>query len=115
MSKPLQWLLGLSAALVALAVAFSLIGPFFLPAAALNYRLGMMGAGHMSGGWGMMGRPFGLTGMLVWPVLIIGLLVLGGVWLARRPARPASGPACAQCSRPLEAGWKACPYCGEKV
>ncbi len=125
MSKTLQWVIGISVALLALAVAFSLIWPFFAPQAAWGRVSGMMGPGHMAGGWGMMGLPFGLgmAGMLLWPALFIGLIVLGAVWLVRaisRPPAPAgpaprNNPLCAHCSQPLETGWKACPYCGEKV
>lgn len=125
MSKSLQWVIGISVALLALAVAFSLIGPFFAPQVAWGGYRGMMGPGHMAGGWGMMGLPFGfgMVGMLLWPALFIGLTVLGAVWLVRavsRPSAPAS-PAprsstlCAHCGQPLEAGWRACPYCGEKI
>ena len=73
----------------------------------------------MMGGLGTMGL-FGL-GMLVVPLLFVGLLVLGVVWLVRSVASPAAPPQpaasvfCANCGRPLQAGWKACPYCGEKV
>ncbi len=123
MSKSLQWVIGLSVALLALAVAFSLIWPLFAPQTAWGGYRGMMGAGHMAGGWGMMGLPFGIgmAGMLLWPALFIGLIVLGAAWLARAASRPPAGPAprssplCAHCGQPLEAGWKACPYCGEKV
>lgn len=124
MSKTLQWVIGVSVALLVLAVAFSLLWPFFAPQTAWGRGPGLMGPGHMAGGWGMMGMPFGfgLAGMLLGPALFIGLLVVGVAWLVRGAAmsgstRPpaAVGVACAHCGRPLEAGWKACPYCGEKV
>ena len=124
MSKGLQWTLGISAVLLVAALVFSSVFPFFAPRLGWNnYGYGMMGPGHMFGG-GMMGgfgMPFFGLGMLVWPLLFIGLIVLGVVWLARTVATPgapqmpfASVP-CAHCGKPIQAGWKACPYCGEKV
>ncbi len=125
MSKTLQWVIGIGVVVVVAAVVFATIWPLFVPGTGWT-GLGMMGPGHMRGG-GMMGGPgmmpfFGL-GMLVWPLLIIGLVVLGAVWLVRNlgapvvpPAPPASSAqACAHCGRPLQPGWKACPYCGEKI
>jgi hypothetical protein len=76
------------------------------------------------GGFGM---PFLGIGMFLWPLLLIGLIVLGVVWLVQSVARPAmpQAPAapqppaptvvCAHCGKPLQAGWMACPYCGEKI
>lgn len=73
------------------------------------------------GGFGMM--PFLGLGMLLGPVLVVGLIVVGVLWLARSltppvaPRLPAASAAeaCRHCGSPLQAGWKACPYCGEKV
>jgi hypothetical protein len=31
------------------------------------------------------------------------------------PARPVATSSCANCGSPLQVGWVACPYCGEKV
>jgi hypothetical protein len=101
---------------------------------------GNWGPGHMFGGRGMMGgfRGFGLPfmgfGMLLGPLALIGLVVLIVALLTRRnpapvaaaavapapapaaPAAPVSATTpCAHCGQPLEAGWKACPYCGEKI
>ena len=124
MSKGLQWVIGLSAVLIAVAVVASTILPFFFPQAAWGGWQGMMGPGHMFGGAPMMGG-FGMPlfglGMLLWPLLFVGLIVLGAVWLIRSVAAPAARPqapagvACSHCGKPLQAGWKACPYCGEKV
>jgi hypothetical protein len=138
MSKALQWVLGVSAVVLTLAIVASLVVPFFLPQAAVAGWRGMGGPGHMFGSGPMMGgfgrsvmggwAMFGL-GRLLWPLLMVGLIVLGVVWLIRAvsaPRMPAAAvtPAavpsalptpCAHCGQPLQAGWKACPYCGEMV
>jgi hypothetical protein len=126
MSKGLQWVIGISVVLIVAAVVFSTVWPFFAPSTAWGGApgFGMMGPGHMFGGRGMMGgfgMPFFGFGMLLWPLLFIGLIVLGAVWLIRSVARPtavqppAATVACAHCGKPLQPGWMACPYCGEKV
>ena len=125
MSKALQWTLGIGAVLIVAAIVFSTVWPFFAPRTGWSggYGYGMMGPGHMWGG-GMMGgfgMPFFGIGMLLWPLLFIGLIVVGVVWLVRSVATPgatqppAATTPCAHCGKPLLAGWKACPYCGEKV
>ncbi len=126
MSKGLQWIIGISVVLIVIAMIFSTIFPFFAPRLgwANNYGYGMMGPGHMFGGGGMMGgfgMPFFGLGMLVVPLLFVGLAVLGVVWLVKSvatpgaPQPPAATVGCAHCGKPLQPGWKACPYCGEKV
>ncbi len=79
----------------------------------------------MMGGFGRMHPGFGFGygyGMHMFPWGgWIGLLALGalGVVLvvaligAARPAQPTR--VCAACGKPLEAGWIACPHCGQKV
>jgi len=125
MSKVLQWIIGISVVLIVVTVIFSTVWPFFAPRTGLGggYGYGMMGPGHMGGG-GMMGgfgMPFFGIGMFLWPLLFIGLIVLGVVWLVRTVATPgalqppAATAACAHCGKPIQAGWKACPYCGEKI
>ncbi len=100
---------------------------------------GMPGPGHMfvNRGWpGGFGLPFLRLGMLVGPLVVFGLLVVGIFWLvSRRPAPAPASPApaaasmveppapapmpattpCAHCGQPLQADWKVCPYCGEKI
>ncbi len=70
----------------------------------------------MMGGFGM---PFFGFGMILWPLLFIGLIVLGIVWLVRTVSTPgapaAPQAACAHCGKPVQVAWKACPYCGEKL
>ena len=132
MSKALQWVIGIGVVLIVATIIFSTIWPFFAPRLGWtgNFGYGMMEPGHMFGGRGMMGgfgMPFLGIGMFLWPLLFIGLIVLGVVWLVRSVARPAmpqapAAPqppaptaACAHCGKPLQAGWMACPYCGEKI
>lgn len=96
---------------------------------------GMMGRGGMMGGWcpwcggmgrfgggGLMGGVFGLLFMLLGlliPIGLLGLLILGGVWLVRNIGG-ATGPSalaqtCPACGRPSEPDWQNCPYCGEEL
>ncbi len=142
MSKALQWVIGICFALVAVAIIASLVVPLvfggygMMAAGRGIQQFGFGGPGRMFmfGGRGMMGgfhMPFFGLGMLIVPLVIIGLVVLAVLLLTRRspaptaqvaapvaPAAVAPAPAttpCAHCGQPLEAGWKACPYCGEKV
>ena len=127
-SRGLQWILGVSAVLVALAVVASTILPFFFPQTGWG-GYGTMGPGHMYGGGSMMGglgmMSFFGIGMFLVPLLVIGLIVLGVVWLVRSgigsgtPSAPqqslTASRFCQHCGKPLQAEWKACPYCGEKT
>ncbi len=127
MSKGLQWTIGISLVLIVIAMIFSAILPFFAPRLGLanDYGYGMMGPGHMFGGGPMMFGGFGMPffGFFMWlvPLLFIGLVVLGIIWLVRAVSAPntAQPPiaavACSHCGKPLQAGWVACPHCGEKV
>ena len=92
---------------------------------------GMMGGGMM-GGWcpwcggtgrfggggllgGLFGLIFNLLALLI-PIGLLGLLVVGGVWLVRNVSRATTPPApaetCPGCGRPTEPDWRNCPYCG---
>ncbi len=122
MSKTLQWIIGIAVVLIVASIIFSTVMPFFFPRTGPG-SYGMMGPGYggMMGGYGMPFFGLGMITMLLWPVLIIGLIVLGVVWLVRSlgtpaaPQPPAAAIYCAHCGKPLQPGWKACPYCGEKV
>jgi hypothetical protein len=106
----------------------------------LGRGFGYFGPGFMFGGRGMMGGfglPFLGLGMFIIPaIIVIGVIVLIVALFTRRSPAPAAAlptpaasmpsmpaPAapmtattpCAHCGQPLEAGWKACPYCGEKI
>jgi hypothetical protein len=131
MNKFFQWIIGISVVVLVLAFAVSMLAPLFVPSlrgATAMPHAWMMGGGGFDGRGGMMGRGFGLPffgGMFLIPLLFVGGLVLGVMWLMhavtrpapQAPAAPAPAPAatCAHCGQPLQAGWKACPYCGEKV
>ena len=116
MSKSFQWLLGAAVVVVALAIGASLILPFFFPGTGTYGGYGMMGPGMMRGwgGWGMSG--FGL-GMMAWPLLLVVLVGVGIYWSTRGQNQTPAAPArtCSSCGRPLQADWKACPYCGERL
>jgi len=119
--KSLRLTLGLSATLVALAIIISTIFPFIAPRLGLasGYGYGMMGPNHMLNGGMMGGFGFGLPfmgfGMILWPLLTIGLVVLGIVWLVRAVSPSTPTTTCAHCGKPVQPGWKACPHCGEKL
>ena len=73
-------------------------------------------------GGGLLGGLFGLLLMLLGlliPIGLLGLLVLGGVWLVRNAGGTAAPPAatetCPACGRPTESDWRNCPYCGEEL
>jgi uncharacterized membrane protein len=90
-----------------------------------GYAPGMMGPGMM-GGWGF--GPFawlGMTFMWIVPLGFLTLLTLGVIWLIQQVSRP-SGPVvappqippgrlCPNCSRPTQADWQLCPYCGQAL
>ncbi len=77
------------------------------------------GTGRFGGG-GLMGGFFGLLFMLLGlliPIGLLGLLVLGGVWLVRSVGGATSPRAktCPGCGRSVQADWRNCPYCGEEL
>jgi hypothetical protein len=118
--KTLRLTLGLSAILIVIAILVSTIFPFIAPRLGWTrgYGYGMMGPGHMFGGGSMMGgfgMPFLGFGMFLGPLITIGLVVLGIVWLVRAVSPSAPTTACAHCGKPVQPGWKACPHCGEKI
>ena len=77
------------------------------------HRHGMMGFGPM--------MPFGGLIFGLFCLGLLALLVIGIVWLVRRPRaamQPAAAPvmnACPKCGRPVQADWNNCPNCGKKL
>ena len=80
----------------------------------------------MMDGYGMMGRgfgwmaAFGWLGMaLVWviPLGLSSLVILGVASLVKNlsgSGKPAVPPqTCPTCSKPVQADWNNCPYCGQ--
>ncbi|HLB65119.1 MAG TPA: zinc ribbon domain-containing protein [Anaerolineales bacterium] len=73
----------------------------------------------------MMGRAWGMHGGMVFggfPFLgsllglgLVILVVVGMIGLVRGIGSRTPVRACAHCGAPLQAGWIACPRCGEKV
>jgi hypothetical protein len=92
------------------------------------------GYGGMMNGYGIMGRGFGFMSPLGWlgmllftlfPIGVLVLLVLGGVWVVSSlvksgRATPSITPAisfqsCSTCGKPVQPDWKVCPYCGNSL
>lgn len=112
---------------LAVLLILALLLPGILGFARYGWRGGMMD------GWSWMGRghglffPFGFLGMglmMLWPVVLVVLLVLGGVAIvnnlngSKRTAPPQTAlPAhpCPNCSKPVQADWNNCPYCGNPL
>src|SRR3990172_1137406 len=92
MNKGLQWIVGISVTLIALTVVASTLLPFLAPQIGWGGWAGMMGPNHMFGGRATMGgfgmMPFLGLGMLLGPVLVVGLIVVGVLWLARSLTPP---------------------------
>lgn len=94
---------------------------------------GPLGGPGMFRGFGMMGRGFGLFGLLPlrlffgWliPVGVIVLILLAAIGLFSSlrntrgstlpPAAPVSSQVCPNCGRPVQSDWNTCPYCGQSL
>jgi hypothetical protein len=115
--KPVwKWVLGILAVLLVVALLF---GIGYL---GFGHRAGIVRGGD--GGFPMMGgrgfSPFGGLfmglGMLLMLTIPVGLLfvtIYGAVRLAIHHSHPAQ--ACANCGKPVQDEWKACPHCGKKL
>ncbi len=122
MKSVIGWILALilGLALIAVLAAFFLFGSRY---GGMMRDFGF-GYGMMRPGFGFI-FPFGWIGML-FGMLIPGglfvLLVVGGIWVLTLLAiynRPVNPPLqnvatrnCPNCGKPVQADWKACPYCG---
>lgn len=117
MSKPLQWIIGLALVVILITTLFSTVMPFIFP------RAGGYGLMHSPGmgGWGMPIFGLGMAAMWGGPLLTLGLVVFGGLWLFQKlgasgkPPTPTTTSVCSHCGQPLQPNWKACPQCGEKI
>ena len=125
MKKTIYWILAITAVFL---VALSIL--WILP--------NRWGYGGMMGGYGMMGgnygfvNPLGWLGMafgmtLMWlvPAGILFFIVAGAVALVNNLNRPSNPPSqtqtlassrlCQACSKPAQADWNTCPYCGQTI
>ena len=105
-----KWIVGI---VIVLALLFAL--PFVF-----RGLFGYNSYGHMMGGyggWGMGGLFMGFGMLLMWaiPLGLLFLIVYGAVRLANKPNAPTVAQTCANCSKPVQADWKNCPYCGTEL
>jgi len=112
-----KWIFGILAVIVAASlVLLPLVGRMWFG------WMPMMGYGvrpmHPYWGWSSFAG-WMMAGRFLIPLIVIGLFIWGGVALIRsagaKPAPPPQTTACTHCGQPLQVGWVACPYCGEKV
>jgi hypothetical protein len=111
-------------AVVLLIVVLLLIVPVISGLTGFGWHWDMMGGrGMMRGGYGYF-SPLGYIWMglmALVPVALVVLLVLAGVSLVNSltssgrsvpPPAVISGRTCPNCSKPAQADWNNCPYCG---
>ncbi len=71
----------------------------------------------MMGGFGLFGSWMMILGLLI-PIVLVGLLALGGVALFNGMGGSWSAPAqraCPKCTRSVQNDWHHCPFCGENL
>jgi hypothetical protein len=143
MSKAWKWLIGIGLVLLVGAAIVASLAPFvlarFAPAAALPFLrpfVRIAPRAPFGPGFFAAGRRFPFFGFYglancVWPLLMVGLVVLLLASFSRRPApptympmppappagpvAPAALPVCANCGQPLQPGWRHCPNCGTPI
>jgi uncharacterized membrane protein YagU involved in acid resistance len=115
-----KWILiGLAVFLLAFCIALPLFSRGVMVSERAVYSRGMMPFGGMP--HGMMGVGalgwLGMLARLAIPVLFIVLIAALVVALVRKSSTPPAPPAasCSKCGKPVQQGWVACPYCGEKL
>ena len=74
---------------------------------------------HMLGSFGFFGGWLMMFGMLIIPLVLIGILVLGGVALVKGLIKPQSPMvavrSCANCGKVVQTDWANCPFCGKPL
>jgi hypothetical protein len=112
-----KWiLLGVAVFVAAFLIALPLFGGWpMMPARFFGF--GVLRPGMM--GWGGFGWLGALMGLAIPILLIIGVVALvvslGKAPTPHPPAAQTPTTPCTNCGRPLDPGWVACPYCGNKV
>ncbi|MDP2964626.1 MAG: zinc ribbon domain-containing protein [Pelolinea sp.] len=71
-------------------------------------------------GFGVIGGIVMMLAFLFIPVVLIGLAVFGVVVLMQRsrnimPQPQSQSLSCSHCGKPIQADWKVCPHCGNKI
>jgi uncharacterized membrane protein YphA (DoxX/SURF4 family) len=116
-----KWILGIVLGLLVIAAVTAMVffGRGWAGHAELIGRHGMIG---------LRGSPLGGLAFISMGLIRLGgliLLILGVVWLVNRwghhaKTLPAASPVlaehkCSNCSKPVQADWKLCPYCGNNL
>jgi len=123
MNKVWKWLLlFLGVFLVAFLVALPLLGlgSFghgygWMPMMGLRNGGCGLWSGNFGHGFGLFGGGLMMLGMILITLLLVALVVLGINALTRKNhAEITSSKPCSNCGKPVQTGWVACPYCGEK-
>lgn len=123
MKKVWKWvLLFLGVFLVVFLVSLPLLGlggfgPGYGWMPMMGLRSGGYGlwGGNFGHGFGLFGGGLMMLGMILIPLLLVALVVLGINALTRKnQAGITDSKPCSNCGKPVQTGWVACPYCGEK-
>ena len=87
-----------------------------------NGWMGMMGGGFQNpilfGNLSSFGGLIMMFGMLLIPLVVIGLAILGVAAIIKGAYTPRTTMImknCVHCGKPLQAEWANCPYCGRKA
>jgi hypothetical protein len=124
-----KWiLLGVVFFLLALCVAFPLMGGLaFMPmrgffAQGMMSRAPMMGGFAYGGGFGWLALLIGAVRCLLPLAIVAGIIALIVYLVRRKPSTPppalaadAASKPCPACGKSVQEGWVACPFCGQKL